>query len=563
MKSLKLKKTISLICVIVLMMTVSSSAWAVELISDNSENASISEVVEDYLSELAYTMYMYEDNDLERNTVKEFPSLAEDGIAISTDSFKTQSSLGENLNLTSINPSIDYIVEKAEYFKTVRMEQMLYRENFSVNYQIEEINIAENTAQVFITENISFRYSDMDIDSFLSLLHEVYLYKHHNKWLVVDITTNDGFDVIHKNEDFDADTEIADFLESYTYESKGETTDLNLDNGSTVQSTVLSNRYYSPTNARNYAYTYTTQNSNNTQSFYNPLYPNYAGSGGDCVNFVSQCIYAGFYGSNDSTSINDNAFPQDTVGTSDADTKWYSNPSSIYWAWTHNTYLYDYFENSNSTTGTRVVATINSYTGSSSITVPSNLVGSIMQVPGTAGQYQHAIIITDDYGSARNNIYYCGHTGDAKNICLGDSWPNANIRVIMPTYASEAVECTSSSHTYSTISAVNGVDSICNYCGYCRIYIKNNLLAPVPVNSTQTLSATIGGGVTPYRSAMSVTAPNGNVSWLGEVNNSDSYSKTYTFNQTGLYTITLNTRDKNPSVSDSHVISNTYTVRVY
>lgn len=45
-------------------------------------------------------------------------------------------------------------------------------------------------------------------------------------------------------------------------------------------------------------------------SYYNPEYPHYAGQGGDCANFVSQCLYAG-------------GFPQ--TGN------W--SPSSGYWAW--------------------------------------------------------------------------------------------------------------------------------------------------------------------------------------------------------------------------------------
>ena len=39
------------------------------------------------------------------------------------------------------------------------------------------------------------------------------------------------------------------------------------------------------------------------------------------MNFVSQCFYAGFYGSNDETSISNRRFPQDNIGST-ADSRW-------------------------------------------------------------------------------------------------------------------------------------------------------------------------------------------------------------------------------------------------
>ena len=44
---------------------------------------------------------------------------------------------------------------------------------------------------------------------------------------------------------------------------------------------------YNPTNAIAYAETYYDTGN------YNPAYPDWSSYGGDCANFVSQCVYAG------------------------------------------------------------------------------------------------------------------------------------------------------------------------------------------------------------------------------------------------------------------------------
>ena len=128
----------------------------------------------------------------------------------------------------------------------------------------------------------------------------------------------------------------------------------------------------------------------------------------------------------------------------------------------------------------------------------------------------------------------------------------------------ETTQCTNGgAHTYTTYASSYGQDSTCNTCGYCKLYVKNTLQNCVSQGSSITLSG--GTNQQVYRMAMKVVAPNGDVSWLGEETCTNSYNRTFQFNQKGLYTITLYARDINPDAypNDSTSVCGTYTIRCY
>lgn len=55
------------------------------------------------------------------------------------------------------------------------------------------------------------------------------------------------------------------------------------------------------------------------------------------------------------------------------------------------------------------------------------LKGAVAHVDGTAGNYAHAIVITEANGLARSQIYYSAHTGDAKYIKEGGKRRSAEV----------------------------------------------------------------------------------------------------------------------------------------
>lgn len=124
----------------------------------------------------------------------------------------------------------------------------------------------------------------------------------------------------------------------------------------------------------------------------NPKFYDFTNLGGDCTNFISQCIYAGS-GVMNFTPV---------YG-------WYfvslNNRAP---AWTGVKYLYN-FLTTNKTKGPFA----------RSVGVQDIMLGDIIQLGDSEGRFYHSLIVTDiiDYSSI-DTIYISTHTFDAKNRAL-------------------------------------------------------------------------------------------------------------------------------------------------
>lgn len=122
----------------------------------------------------------------------------------------------------------------------------------------------------------------------------------------------------------------------------------------------------------------------------NPAYYDFESIGGDCTNFVSQCIYAG------SKVMN---FTKD-IGW------YYSDINNRAAAWTSVEYLYSFL-------------TSNSGAGPFGISVTKSQLkkGDIIQLGTFYGDFYHSLIVSDFY----NHIpIVCAHTFDALNKPLNE-----------------------------------------------------------------------------------------------------------------------------------------------
>ena len=124
----------------------------------------------------------------------------------------------------------------------------------------------------------------------------------------------------------------------------------------------------------------------------NPLFLNFAGRGGDCTNFISQCLLAG--------SCTMDFTP---------DFGWYYiSPEDRAPAWTSVDYFYDFvteqpdFANENAGIGP-----FGREVGATEIEL-----GDFIQLADEEGEYYHTLIIT---GFEPNDILICAHTDDALN----------------------------------------------------------------------------------------------------------------------------------------------------
>ncbi len=122
----------------------------------------------------------------------------------------------------------------------------------------------------------------------------------------------------------------------------------------------------------------------------NPLFIDFAGRGGDCTNFVSQCIYAGSCQMNFTTDFG-----------------WYyitSNDRAP--AWSSVEFLYDFL------TGRQDFISMNGGIGPYGIEVDSTgaIEGDVVQLADSTGDFYHTLIIS---GFSEGQTLVCAHTNDA------------------------------------------------------------------------------------------------------------------------------------------------------
>ena len=122
----------------------------------------------------------------------------------------------------------------------------------------------------------------------------------------------------------------------------------------------------------------------------NPLFTNFAGRGGDCTSFVSQCVYAG--------SCQMNFTP---------DFGWYYiNQNDRAPSWSSVEYFYDFM------TGRRDFMQMNGGIGPYGIEVDSTgaIEGDVVQLADETGDFYHTLIIS---GFSEGQTLVCAHTNDA------------------------------------------------------------------------------------------------------------------------------------------------------
>ena len=138
----------------------------------------------------------------------------------------------------------------------------------------------------------------------------------------------------------------------------------------------------------------------------NPLFLNFAGRGGACTNFTSQCLLAG--------SCTMDFTP---------DFGWYyRNVNDRAPAWTSVAFFYDFI------TGNPAFAAENGGIGPFGREVRAREIelGDFIQLANEEGEYYHTLIIT---GFEPNDILVCAHTDDSLNRPLS-SYNYASLRLI-------------------------------------------------------------------------------------------------------------------------------------
>lgn len=139
----------------------------------------------------------------------------------------------------------------------------------------------------------------------------------------------------------------------------------------------------------------------------NPLFTDFTGQGGNCTNFVSQCVYAGCGVMNYTP----------TYGW------YYISPSDRAPAWTGVNEFFNFM------TGIPEFAQANGGTGPYGRQITSRReadIGDVIQLANTEGRFYHTLIIS---GFERGDVLVCAHSDDALDRRLS-TYNYASLRVI-------------------------------------------------------------------------------------------------------------------------------------
>ena len=560
---------LALILSLFLLLTI-SCVNAADLPISGNYNITEEEAIEEalrYLNDYTTMTFLYEDTALVDYPARLDEELGEMSISLPADTFACATNTREYLNPDTLTDHTEYLAKKAKYWKAIREVQNIIRDDFAVNYELLKVNVSGNYAQVCVLEEKTYFYRGETIKTYDSDTFEVFLVKVGGSWRVFDMYTDDGFDTEYHDAVFDVDAKINAFTKMYQSLPEDEPviipeepTDGTVEPNASYSAQM---RSYNKNNAVNYAFTYSKQDTDNAYGYYNKNYIAYREeeyyTNSDCMNFVSQCLHAGFYGSNDYTSIRVNKdFPQDKDGTLQwkvTDGPWYAISS-----------FRDYLSYCETASGesymTAQQSLFDAYSGINATA------GCVALVKGTAGDFGHAVLIDTVNGTSRDKIYFTGHTSDKKHAQFSDYYNSCKVRIITPVSMTEIKPCTGGNglHGYSTFSSVVGVDATCYRCGYCKLYIKNTLQNCVAQGRSLQLSSTTNQKAYRMSAKVALLDSNGNetsVTWMGESTYTNSFSFNYTFTQKGLYAITVYARDIDPTYPASVSVSSTYTIRCY
>lgn len=415
-------------------------------------------VATSYLEESAYARYFYEEWDADQLTIagiSEGEQAALMQSIASYSSFRTAQEIAPYEETSITTGSLASLTDNlslhqagvAFYAHINEMEEITYR-YFSPSYEVVDISIDGSLATVNVYETLDFQYSDCDEPSMTITHYFVSLVKYDGDWLVMAVESDDLFYQTYREAGFDLELEIASVDAAYRQNDELSDEVLSATVEGTTQiaplSTSSTDRTYIPQNAVNYALTYSTSGDDGIKS---PSYKNtnFYWTSSSCQLFVSQCLWAGFGGSNSATDI-ENKLGMDTSGSyhwwSTKDK--YNNPiysdttegqSDVAWnSWIKCSQFKVYVDGvAASSTESGVVCDTHEVAynsmdmvGTSGLTA-SDLIGAALHVKGADNngnpvKLGHAVFVNNATGTTRDSVYYTSYNYCAKNIKLSTAF---------------------------------------------------------------------------------------------------------------------------------------------
>lgn len=468
------RKILMFLLVLSILSSVAGSAFAETDPQKDSDVIRVIEVATSYLEASAHARYFYEPWDAKQFTIDSISKDEQMTLLKSLANYNAfraaqeivpydEASIATGSLLSLTDNLLLHREEVAFYAHLNEIEGITY-EYFSPSYDVVDSNIDGDLATINLYETLDFQYSDCDEPSMTLTHYFVSLVRHDCDWLVMAVESDDLFYQTYRESGFDLKAEIADVDSAYKQNEEIETEVPNEPQEGTMQQATLStsntDRTYIPKNAVNYALTYSTSSDEGKNK---PEYKNekFYWVNASCQMFVSQCIWAGFGGSNSESDINAK-IGMDTSGSY----LWWSTKNGYnntafddskeeradlsYNSWVLCRQFKKYVEGvSASSTESGIVCDLHEVAndskdmvGKSGLTA-NDLIGAALQVKGTSNgnpvQYGHAIFVNNATGTTRDTVYFTSYNNCHKNIKLSTffnvgSTEYEKIYVIVPRY---------------------------------------------------------------------------------------------------------------------------------
>lgn len=485
-----------------------------------TQEKEIKNVVESYLSRYADVVYEFGTDDFSKGTITSY------FVGENSELSRLET---ENALFKAAKQNSDFLNLKSEYFKKFRIKNRIFRENCRYKYEYHDITLNEDVATVRVSEYAYFNYVNDPIESVLESVFNISLSRIGEDWTIVEVIEESWFDATYSELDItEAKHALDELAQVDLFASSVGIIEPEVDLAATNYRI-----YYDKINASAYAMTYSTSSGSST-SFYNQNFSDWT-SYGDCQNFASQCVWAGFYGNNTTSAIDAHGVPMDKEGSN----IWYG--SSSMWgetpSWRGCDNFRTYITNSKNDSDIGIYGNIYDIAANSGVTGVSylSLQGSVIQVDGYLNQqltpYNHSVVVDTATGLSRNEIYCCGHTNMAKHVKLSEINSSCAAKLIIPSY-------------FRSESSTGNM-------------LKGRYMNPIAKGTTTTVKCFTDN--VQYKMTIQIHAPSGSYVSTSDYS-CDELVFSHTFSEKGLYRIT--TYAKPNSENDTAAVYQFY-VRVY
>lgn len=385
--------------------------------------------------------------------ITETDTLETVSIRMLTEDFfekKQQNFVSEkNISLAEFyTPTMRTVLDEETSSKLFQFEKMVRQdiaddvvnENFEVT--INKVDVEGSKAIVTAYENYTYilKSAPDGVVSSRGITYNILLSKQGNEWKIEQINTDNELEKLVEPVDevstlFSAEIK-AEPVADPTIEAEHNRAK-ELKRQSEEQSVRSTNsrtfHWYSGVQALTYALEYSnSSHSNYDTAPYNDLFAEH--NPNDCQNFVSQCVWAGLYGTNTAAAIEAKDFPMiKTAGR-----EWWSTSSAVSsnYTWTSIGNFKSYVEAGGEDKDGLVGAT------GAAGNMGNGYAGDMVHIRNSSGSWYHTYIIvqaTGTSGSRTNaNYYVCAHSANRRNetlqSILGSGQSNLRLLTVSGSY---------------------------------------------------------------------------------------------------------------------------------